>query len=341
MSWYKNSMPQQPQQGAPSNNSFKRVQNKNVFQNQYQFASVQDYQIFKTKDNKKLGWFFKTCQPRYMCLHREPMDSADGAFIQQCTHLEDKCGAKIFEGASSVLSLCTPAEMESINGSERVLLGIVPLVFCLKNNNLHTTLSSVQGKLMCKCMDASCPVIESTVDCESCVIAPDNLTDVLAKVISIRDRISRQQFLFELLDFVRNKTYAQLQESKLDYPKVKIQKMDDILLRMSGVEAEEPKFAIPAVPKKVKKPLVVADVTDVGLTRPISFAVKNVKSNKVVNALGGGSGAIQKKKPKIVKKIIQSNITTASAATQDEVDVDEETVIMSDNATSEEEEDME
>jgi len=333
MSWYKNSISQQPQQGS-SNASFKRSQNKNVFQNQYQIASVQDYQIFKTKDNKKLGWFFKTCQPQYMCLHRQPMDCADGSFTQQCTHLEDKCGAKIFEGASSVLSLCTPAEMESLNGPERVLLGIVPLVFCMKNNNLHTTLSSVQGKLMMKCMDASCPVIESTVDCESCVIAPDNLTNVLAKVFSIRDRISRQQFIFELLDFVKNKTLAQLQDSKLEFPNVKIQKMDDILLRMSGVESVESQFAIPAVPKKVKK--AVVDIVDVGVTRPISFAVKKVKSNKVaaVNALG----AVQKKKSKVVKKPIQTNITTA---TNDEVDADEETVVMSDNATSEEDEDME
>ena len=243
MSFYQRSQ-QQQQQGNGGNyggGSGNRASNnrggsnfKNSMQSQLVVANSSDYQCLSTKDGKKLGWFFKQPQPAYKCLHGIPMERPDGVFQVQCSILEDNCGAKIFEGASSVLSLCTPTEVESVTGVERVVLGIVPIIFCLKNANLHISLSSIQGRLMLKCQDSTCPVVESVIDCESCLIAPSKLLETVAKVYAIRDRVSRQQFLFELLEFVRKRTFAELDDKTLPFPLPKIQKMHDLLSRMTG-----------------------------------------------------------------------------------------------------------
>jgi len=251
----------------------------------YQIATAHDYKCFITKDDKRIGWFFKPPHTHFSCLHRLPMERPDGLFQLQCLHLEENCGAKIFEGSTSVLALCTPTEIDSVQGSERVVLGIVPIIFCNKNHNLHITLSSAQGKLMMKCQDSTCPVIEGSVDCTSCLIAPENLCNVLTKVYSLRDKVARQQYLINLLDFVRQKTFAQLQDSKLEYPLPKFQKMDDLLSMMSGIKSEED-AAFDNISILSKKKLAKAIET---------APVKKSKTSSTKN------GAIQKKKLKTTK----------------------------------------
>jgi hypothetical protein len=227
--------------GARNNNNRKN----NMMQSQLQFAGANDYQTLITHDGIRLGWFFKQSCPAYKCFHGENMERPEGVFTVQCTDFEGNCGAKIFEGSSSVMSLCTPTEISGLNGPERILLGIVPILFCLKNANLHIILSSVQGKLIMKCQDSSCPVIESTIDCDSYVAAPRKLMETLSKVYAIRDRLSRQAFLFELLDFVRQRNFRDLDDPMLNYPSPKIQKTNDLMAKIAGTLAHSTNLGAP------------------------------------------------------------------------------------------------
>lgn len=87
---------------------------------------------------------------------------------------------------------------------------------------------------MMKCTDGTCPAIETVIDCESCVIAPKGLLTSLAKLYIVKDRVARQQFLFEMLSFVKKHTYLDLCNPGLMYPSPKFQKMSDLISRMGG-----------------------------------------------------------------------------------------------------------
>jgi hypothetical protein len=313
MAWYNKSQTSTP-------NSFKG--NRGVKSNMYsqlQLASPHEYQCLVTKDGKKMGWFFKPPTTHFTCFHRQPMERPDGLYQLQCLQHEENCGAKIFEGSTSVLALCTPTEMDSAQGSERVVLGIVPIIFCNKNFNLHATLSSVQGKLMMKCQDSTCSVIESTVDCDSCLIAPDNLCNALSKVYSIRDRVSRQLFVTCILEFVRARTFQQLQEPKLEYPKPLFQKTTDLLSRMSGNKIDEEIDAcFDNIPILTKKKVMAKSV--------------DIKKSKVTSSVK--SGSVQKKKMKSIRPV--KTVDLDASPNLSEAEDDEQA-----NATSEEDEDME
>jgi hypothetical protein len=234
-----------------------RKNNNSVMQNTINFATPNDYYSLMTKDGKRLGWFFKQTQPSYRCLHNQEMILPDGTYMVVCSNTEN-CGSKVFEGTSSVLSACVRTADNT--------LGIVPLTFCKKTANLHITLSNVRGSVVMKCPDTTCPVIETSIDCQNVLICPDKLAQSLCKAAGIRDHLTRMQYLLKLFEIVKSKNFVDLE--KIEYPQPIFQNTLDLIELMSGckkpnhhptsdvdvVFTPKEKWAVPAVPTKRSKP---------------------------------------------------------------------------------------